>query len=74
MAETQRIDEGGLLAGFLEEFKQLETELPEVAQKLGFAGYVQYATASMFGNEQHEMLEQLTESIDAVRKQLAKRN
>lgn len=62
-----------MLNGYLAEFKVLEKHAPEVAQRLGFAGYLNYATIHLFGNEQYTLLDKMADNIEKIAEHLANR-
>lgn len=59
-----------LLNGYLDEFKVLEKHTPEVAERLGFAGYLNYATLHLFGNERYKLLDEMSDNIEKITKHL----
>lgn len=68
MSQTEFEDEADILKMYLEQFEQLEREAPEVAQRLGFAGYVQFKDARFYQNERFNQLESLAHTVDGLKR------
>ena len=68
MASNEYVDTRDILVMYLENFKKLEQEEPEVAEKIGFAGYVQFLNDRYFSNEQYELLERIADILEVPNK------
>jgi hypothetical protein len=67
MAQTEFEEVVEMLRGYLEEFKRLEQQEPEVAKRLGFAGFVQFMDTRFYQNERFEQLERLASDVADLR-------
>jgi len=54
------------LVSHFQAFKRLEQDEPELAQKLGFTGFLLYDSLQIIGNEQRELLEQIADNPPQV--------
>lgn len=67
MALTEFEDVVEILQGYLEDFKKLEQEAPEVAERLGFAGFIQFMDTRFYQNERFGQLERIASDVADLR-------
>jgi hypothetical protein len=67
MAQTEFEDVVEMLRDYLEDFKKLEQQEPEVAKRLGFAGFVQFRDSRFYNNERFEQLERIANDVAGLR-------
>jgi hypothetical protein len=67
MAQTEFEDVAEILRGYLEDFKRLEKVEPEVAERLGLAGFIQFMDTRFYQNERFGQMERIASDIADLR-------
>jgi hypothetical protein len=67
MAQTEFEDVVEILRNYLEDFKKLEQQEPEIAERLGFAGFTQFMDTRLYQNERFGQLERMASDVADLR-------